>query len=104
MALSDEIRTLRDQILMDLAAAHDYYSDTKSAWRMVLKAISAGRKITVRYSTTGTVTTQVELAQKARGYVTGKLADATFQQFVSIFENFYLDPPPLADCIPAKFG
>ena len=91
MALSDDIRTLREQILTDLTAAHDYYSDTKSAWRMVLKAISAGRKITVRYSTTGTVTTQVELALKARGYVTGQLADATFQQFVSIFENFYFE-------------
>ena len=45
MALSDDIRTLRDQSLMDLAAAHDYYTDTQSAWRMVKQVISAGRKI-----------------------------------------------------------
>ena len=41
--------------------------------------------------TTGTVTTQAELAVKARGYVTGQLAEATFQQFISTFENFYLE-------------
>ena len=39
MALSDDIRTLRDQILTDLVAAHDYYTDTKSAWRMVVHGI-----------------------------------------------------------------
>jgi len=91
MALSDDIKTLRDQILEDLAAAHDYYTDTKIAWQMVLKAISAGHKITVRNMTTSTVTTQAELASKARGYITGQLTDATFQQFISIFETYYFD-------------
>ena len=91
MALSDDIRTLRAQILTDLVTAHDYYSDTKSAWRMVKQVISAGRKMTVRNAPTGTVTTHVELALKAHGYVTRQLAEATFQQFVSIFENFYFD-------------
>jgi hypothetical protein len=91
MALSDDIKNLRDQILVDLTAAHDYYTDTKSAWRMVKKVISAGRRMTVRSTTTGTVTTQAELSLKARGYVTRQLAEATFQQFVSIFENFYFD-------------
>src|SRR5438874_13143330 len=40
---------------------------------------------------TGTVTSQVELASKARGYVTEQLAETTFQQFVSIFENYFFD-------------
>jgi|GEM_PF-5643843 len=35
MALSDDIRVLRDHIQADLAAAHDYYTDTKTAWRIV---------------------------------------------------------------------
>ena len=87
MALSDDIRTLRDQILVDLTAEHDYYTDTKSAWQMVQDVISAGHEVTIRSTTTGTVTTHVELALKAHGYVTGQLAEATFQQFVSIFRN-----------------
>lgn len=37
------------------------------------------------------MTTQIELAGKARGYVTGQLAEATFQQFISIFENFVFE-------------
>jgi hypothetical protein len=89
MALSEDIRTLRDQVLADLAAAHDYYADTKIAWRIVHKVIAAGHTITIRNMTTGTVTTQAELAAKARGYVTEQLTEATFQQFISIFENFY---------------
>lgn len=91
MTLSRAITALRDQVLADLAAAHDYYTDTKIAWRMVHDDIKAGHTITIRNMTTGTVTTQAELVAKARGYVTGQLAEATFQQFVSIFENFYLD-------------
>ena len=91
MALPDDIRTLRDQVLADLAAAHDYYTNTKFAWRIVQDAIAAGRAFTIRNMTTGTITTQVELGVKARGYVAGQLTEATFQQFVSIFENFYFD-------------
>ncbi len=40
---------------------------------------------------TGTVTTQSELAARARGYVAKQLAEATFQQFVSLFEGFVFD-------------
>ena len=91
MALSDDIRALRDQVLADLAAAHDYYTDTKIAWRIVHKVIAVGHTMTIRNMITGTVTTQAELAAKARGYVTEQLTEATFQQFISIFENFYFD-------------
>jgi hypothetical protein len=84
MALSDDIRALRDRVLADLSAAHDYYTDTKIAWRMVHKVIAAGHTITIRNMTTGSVTTQAELAVKARGYVTEQLSEATFQQFISV--------------------
>jgi hypothetical protein len=91
MALSDDIRALRDEALTDLATAHDYYTDTKMAWRIVHKLIETGRTFTIRNMATGTVTTQAALAVKARGYVTEQLVEATFQQFISIFENFYFD-------------
>lgn len=41
--------------------------------------------------TTGTVTTHVELAGKSRGYVAEQLAEATFQQFIAIFENYFFN-------------
>jgi hypothetical protein len=91
MALPDEIRALRDRVLADLNAAHDYYTDTKIAWRIVHKVVAAGHTFTIRNMTTGTVTTQADLAAKARGYVAEQVTEATFQQFISIFENFFFD-------------
>jgi hypothetical protein len=91
MALDDDIRALRDRALAELAAAHDYYTDTKMAWQIVHNVIQAGQKVTIRNLTTGSVTGEAQLAEKALGYVAGDLARATFQQFVSIFENFFFD-------------
>jgi hypothetical protein len=91
MALADELRVLRDRALADLNEAFDYYTDTKIAWEIVRQVIAAGHTLSIRNTTTGTVTTQADLAGKARGYVAEQLAEATFQQFISIFENFFLD-------------
>ncbi len=91
MVLADEIRALRDRVLTDLGSAHDYYTDTKIAWQLVHNLISAGRVFTNRNTITGTVTTQAELATKARGYVAEQLNEATFQQFLAIFEHFLFE-------------
>jgi hypothetical protein len=91
MALADDIRAVRDRALADLNAAHDYYTDTKIAWRIVQKFVQSGGAFSSRSMATGTVTTQAELASKARGYVVEQLAEATFQQFVSIFEYYLFD-------------
>ena len=91
MALAEEIRALRDRVLAEFDSAHDYYTDTKIAWRLVHKIIAAGHKFTIRNPTTGTVRTQTDLADKARRYVAEQLTEATFQQFISTFENFFFD-------------
>lgn len=91
MALADELESLRDRVLQELNAAHDYYTDTKIAWDIVGRAIADGRTFSIRNMTTGTVTTHVELAGKLRGYVVEQLAEATFQQFISIFENYFFE-------------
>ena len=91
MALPDDIRSLRDQVLADLEAAHDYYTDTKIAWRVVQQVIAAGRIITTTNTTTQAITSHAELATKSRAYIRLQLAEATFQQFISIFESFYFD-------------
>ena len=91
MALDSDLQALRDRVLADLNAAHDYYTDTKIAWDTVRQFVAAGHTFSIRNMTTGTETTQADLAGKARGYVAEQLAEATFQQFISIFENYFLD-------------
>jgi hypothetical protein len=91
MALGDDIRALRDQVLADLNAAHDYYTDTKSAWDLVAEYVVIGKTFAVKSMTTGTETTPVALIERAQGYVAGHLPEATFQQFISIFEHFFFE-------------
>jgi hypothetical protein len=91
MALADAIQVLRARALTELNAAHDYYIDTRSAWRIVGKAVRAGYRLTIRNRTTGTITTETTLLSKAQGYVAEQLTEATFQQFLAIFEGFFLD-------------
>ena len=91
MALAGDIQALRDRVQADLNAAHDYYTDTKIAWDIVRRFIAAGHTFSIQNKTTGTITTHDDLAGKARGYMTEQLTEATFEQFISIFENFLFD-------------
>ncbi|MEJ7638228.1 MAG: hypothetical protein WKF75_09710 [Singulisphaera sp.] len=91
MVLADEIRALRDRALTDLDSAHDYHTDTNTAWQLVHELISNGHEFIVRSTITGTVTTQADLAAKAHGYVAKELNEATFQQFLAIFEHFLFE-------------
>ena len=77
--------------MAELNAAHDYFTDMKTAWKMAGEVIAAGRTFATRNLATGTVTTDADLLRKAPGYVAQQLAEATFQQFISIFENFFFD-------------
>lgn len=91
MPLADGIRAVRDRALSDLTAAHDYHADTVMAWRFLGEDILAGKKISVTNAVTGTVTTESELAARIPVYATVRLAEATFQTFLSIFEAFLSD-------------
>ncbi len=91
MALADDIRRLRDRVLAELNTAHDYYTDTMIAWVIVDQFVAAGNTFTINNTATGTQTTHADFAGKAQGYVAQHLAEATFQQFISIFENFFFD-------------
>jgi hypothetical protein len=113
MALADDIRALRDRALAELKAAHDYYSDTKIAWGIIRESVRAGNRFAIKTTPraaialepplgegnstvlqskqTGTATTEAELAGRAREYIKQQLPEATFQQFISIFEAFLVD-------------
>jgi hypothetical protein len=113
MPLADDIRTLRDRALAELKAAHDYYSDTKIAWSIIRESVRVGNRFTIktipdiaialeppmgagnspflRSKETGTATTEAELAGRAREYIKRQLPEATFQQFISIIDAFFVD-------------
>ena|SRR6185369_824619 len=88
MVLGDEIRNLRDRVLAELNVAHDYFTDTKFAWRIVQEAVASGNTSKNTSGATGTFTTAADLASKGDQYIAVQLAETTFQQFVSIFEAF----------------
>src|SRR6267142_257763 len=90
MPLQADIATLRDQILVDLAAAHDYYTNTKQAWRVVQLYVDSGKTVEFLNAHTGNKVPPADLPAQAQFYVTEYLAAATFQQFVSLFEDFVL--------------
>ena len=91
MALIDEITQLRGDSLSSLDASHDYYVHTKRVWRLAQQMVREGRKFTIRNQTTGNTVDETELSGLVQGYVTGSLASATFQHFVSLFERFVSD-------------
>ena len=91
MALADDIAALRDRALADLAAEHDYFLDARVAWRIVRNGIAGGQTTRYRNWATGNITGAAELLKKSRQYVRVRLVQATFQQFISIFENFFFD-------------
>jgi hypothetical protein len=91
MALIDEIVRLRDDCLSSLDASHDYYAHTQGAWRLVQQMVRQGHKVTFRNQATGHTIGETELSELAQEYVTGYLASATFQHFVSLFEGFVFD-------------
>src|ERR1700730_16240259 len=90
MPLAVDIATLRDQILRDLAAAHDYYTNTKEAWQVVQLYVASGQTVEFLNVHTGNKFPDADLPAQVLFYVTEYLAAATFQQFVSLLEEFVL--------------
>ncbi len=90
MPLSVDIATLRDQILGDLATAHDYYTNTKQAWWVVQLYLNSGETVEFFNTHTGNRIPPADLQDQIQLYITKYLAATTFQQFVSLFEDFML--------------
>lgn len=91
MSLADEIKLLQENTCAALDASHDYFTNTKTAWRLVQQFVATGHSITMRNQATGNIVTEAELPELAQEYVVGYLASATFQDFVSHFEIFLFD-------------
>lgn len=91
MALADDVSRMRADSLAALDASHDYYEHTRSVWRIIQQLVREGHVVTIRNQATGNTVDKNELPGLAQKYVTGYLAAATFQHFVSLFEDFVFD-------------
>lgn len=91
MQLADDIRALRDRTLVAWTAAHDYYADSVFAWQLLTDAVLAGQPLAHVNPVTGTASAGADLAARSAEYVERRLAESTFQQFLSIFETFVFD-------------
>lgn len=91
MPLADNINSLTERSLAELDASHDYYIHTLNLWRMLEELIAKGAKLTIRNQATGSVVDQDALLGKTQSYVADYLRAATFQHFVSLFEDYLFD-------------
>ena len=91
MPLKDDIQALRDRTIAELVEAHDYYHESKRVWEFAAASVVNGQQINADNPVTGTKTPPAALRIKAERYVAEQLAEATFQQFLAIFEAFVFD-------------
>jgi len=92
MSARYEIQKIRDETLLELNYAHNYFSDTKNAWQTIVQYVQQeGVKFSWHNRVTNTTANEIELVTRSQKYVDIELASATLQQFVSIFESFLHD-------------
>lgn len=92
MSLRTEIEKIRDQAIVSLDDAHDYFTHTKYAWRSLQQGVQRdGVKLSWRNFSTNLTVNEREISGRAQRYVQVELTSSTLQQFVSIFENFLSD-------------
>ena len=92
MPLRTDIEQTRDKALAALKDAHDYFSYTKDAWRTLQQDVQRkGRILRWTNTSTNSSITEKDVATHAQRYVEVELASSSLQQFVSIFENFFLE-------------
>lgn len=91
MSLGAEIRNLGENSLASLTASHNYYANAVAVWRFLQSIVSEGREFVVHNSVTGADTDQKSLVALTEHYISAYLTTASFQDFVSVFENFVFD-------------
>jgi len=89
MSLGDEIRLLGHRTLAAMDESHDYYTFTKRVWRSFDEAVKAGEKFTFRNMATGSRVDERWLIANSEHYLSHYLRSAVFQQFVSLFEEYF---------------
>jgi hypothetical protein len=92
MPLRHDLERARDKALTSLRDAHDYFAHTKDAWRVLQQdVLREGRRLKWTNTSTKSTVSEMEILSRAQHYVEVELAASSLQQFVSIFENFFLE-------------
>lgn len=87
----EEIRLLKERMRKELYSAHDFHWHSKTALEMIRKTIKKGHAVKIKNAETGTEIADEELFTRVGDYIRVQLPEATFQQFISIFEAFFAD-------------
>ncbi len=88
MSRAEQILRAKQFALNALVTAHDYYTDTKVAWSLVQAWVDLGNTFNVTSVVTGNVVNHQNIALKVREYHSVRLAEDTFQRFISVLEVF----------------
>lgn len=89
MLLADDIQALANRTLNALSASHDYYTYTKRTWRLMEELVDEGKHFSFRNVATRSRVVEHELLDLYKTYLADYLIPATFQDFVSRFEDFF---------------
>jgi len=91
MALNDDLRLLANRAQSALDQSHDYFTYTKRVWRLLQKDVEKGRKLKFQNPLTKSRMNGQALREIADDYIADYLTTASFQHFVSLFEDFFFD-------------
>lgn len=83
-----DIQQLRERNIEALDACYNYFFNTQGVWRIVSELLAQGHEFSFEIQPTDTTIHGRQLPDLAQQYITGYLASATFQHFISIFEDF----------------
>jgi hypothetical protein len=90
MPLSDDIRSLADQVLDRLDEAREFYVHSRQAWRLVQQLARKGHPVGIVDLATKRHLPPGDLELRAQKYVTLHLAESTFRDLSSLLEDWIL--------------
>jgi hypothetical protein len=86
-------------------ASHDYFAHSQFVWMAARRTLQGGQPLVLTNPVTGTTVTGPELLSLSQTYVSANLLSATFQEFVTLFEDFFFDLLGLwLTAFPASLG
>ena len=90
MPLSNDIRSLADQVLNRLDEAREFYVHSRQSWRLVQQLARKGRPVGIVDLATKRPFPIGDLESRAQKYVTVQLAESTFRDLSSLLEDWIL--------------
>lgn len=91
MALADDILALCDRATAELNAVYDYLFHSQQAWLLANATLASNPAQVFHNPVTGTTISGAQLSVLSARYAEKQLLEATFLQFLSVFEVFVGD-------------